>query len=88
MFCVFKAFLLQGGFFILPILMPSVKKWWMEIVKSSTYTEGCEEAQIDRTILYKLLKRPEFKAEIERRGDEITDEAFNLLTQCLKKAVE
>ena len=58
------------------------------IVSSSTYTEGCQKAQINKTTLYKWLKQPEFKAELDRQRDEITAEAFNTLTQSLTKAVE
>ena len=58
------------------------------IVSSSTYTEGCQKAQINKTTLYKWLKQPEFKAELDRQRDEITAEAFNTLTQNLTKAVE
>jgi hypothetical protein len=58
------------------------------IVSSSTYTEGCQKAQINKTTLYKWLKQPEFKAELDRQRDEITSEAFNTLTNNLTKAVE
>lgn len=58
------------------------------IVSSSTYTEGCEKAKINKTTLYKWLKQPEFKAELDRQRDEITSEAFNRLTRSLTKAVE
>ena len=58
------------------------------IVSSSTYTEGCQKAQINKTTLYKWLKQPEFNAELDRQRDEITAEAFGVLTQSLTKAVE
>ena len=58
------------------------------IVSTSTYTEGCEKAKINKTTLYKWLKQPEFKAELDRQRDEITAEAFEVLTQSLTKAVE
>lgn len=58
------------------------------IVTSSTYTEGCKKAKLNRTTFYDWLKKPEFKAELDRQRDEITAEAFGVLTQSLTKAVE
>jgi len=58
------------------------------IVGSPTYTEGCKKAKINKTTLYKWLKEPEFKAELDRQRDEIAAEAFGVLSQCLTKAVE
>jgi len=58
------------------------------IVSSPTYTEGCKRAKINKTTLYKWLKEPEFKAELDRQRDEIAAEAFAVLTQSLTKAVE
>lgn len=55
---------------------------------STTYTEGCKKARLNRTTLYKWLKNPEFKAELNRQRDEITAEAFGVLSQSLTKAVE
>jgi AcrR family transcriptional regulator len=48
------------------------------IVSSPTYTEGCEKAKINKTTLYKWL----------RERDEITAEAFGVLSQGLTKAVD
>jgi len=58
------------------------------IVNSPTYTEGCKKAKINKTTLYKWLKEPEFKAELDRQRNEITAEAFGVLSQGLTKAVE
>jgi len=58
------------------------------LVSSATYTQGCEKAKINKATLYKWLKNPDFKAELERRRDEIATEAFGILTQSLTKAVE
>ena len=58
------------------------------IVTSPTYTEGCQKAKLNRTTLYDWLSQPEFKAELERQRDEITAEAFGVLSQSLTKAVE
>ena len=58
------------------------------IVGSPTYTEGCKKAKINTTTLYKWLKEPEFKAELDRQRDEIAAEAFGILSQGLTKAVE
>ncbi len=58
------------------------------IVGSPTYTEGCKKAKINKTTLYKWLKELEFKAELDRQRDEVTAEAFGVLSQSLTKAVE
>jgi len=58
------------------------------IVSSPTYTEGCKKAKINKTTLYKWLKEPEFKAELDRQRDEIAAEAFGVLSQSMTKAVE
>ncbi len=58
------------------------------IVSSPTYTEGCKKARINKTTLYKWLKEPEFKAELDRQRDEVAAEAFGILSQSLTKAVE
>jgi len=58
------------------------------IVACPTYTEGCEKAKINKTTLYKWLKEPEFKAELDRQRDEVAAEAFGVLSQGLTKAVE
>ena len=53
-----------------------------------TYTEGCQKAKLNRTTFYEWLKQPEFKAELKKQRDEVTAEAFGVLTQSLTKAVE
>ncbi len=58
------------------------------IVSSPTYTQGCKKAKINKTTLYKWLKEPEFKAELDRQRDEIAAEAFGVLSQSLTQAVE
>jgi hypothetical protein len=58
------------------------------IVTSSTYTEGCEKAKLNRTTFYEWLKNPEFKTELDRQRQEIAEEAFGILSQSLTKAVE
>ncbi len=58
------------------------------IVGSPTYTQGCKKAKINKTTLYKWLKEPEFKAELDRQRDEIAAEAFGVLSQSLTQAVE
>ena len=58
------------------------------LVASHTYTEGIKKAKINRTTFYEWLKIPEFKAELDRQRDEITAEAFGVLSQALTKAVE
>ncbi len=58
------------------------------IVSSHTYTEGCKKAKINKTTLYKWLKEPEFKTDLDRQRDEVAAEAFGILSQSLTKAVE
>ena len=58
------------------------------IVGSPTYTQGCKKAKINKTTLYKWLKIPNFKAELDRQRNEIAAEAFGVLSQGLTKAVE
>lgn len=58
------------------------------IVSSPTYTEGCKKAKINKTTLYKWLKEPVFKTELDRQRDEVAAEAFGVLSQGLTKAVE
>jgi hypothetical protein len=58
------------------------------IVASATYSEGCKKARLNRTTFYEWLKKPEFKAELNRQRDEIAAEAFGVLSQGLTKAVE
>ena len=58
------------------------------IVASPTYSEGCKKAKLNRTTFYEWLKIPEFKDELDRRRNEITAEAFGVLSQALTKAVE
>ncbi len=58
------------------------------IVSNPTYEQGCKKARINRTTLYKWLKEPEFKAELEKQRDEVASEAFGILSQSLTKAVE
>ena len=58
------------------------------IVTSPTYSEGCKKAKLNRTTFYEWMKKPEFKAELDRQRDEIAAEAFGVLSQGLTKAVE
>ena len=57
-------------------------------MKNSTYTKGCKKDKLNRTTFYEWLKEPEFKAELDRQRDEVTAEAFGVLSQGLTKAVE
>ncbi|MFH1613846.1 MAG: phBC6A51 family helix-turn-helix protein [Planctomycetota bacterium] len=58
------------------------------IVTSSTYTDGCKKAKVDRTTFYKWLRQPEFNTELDRKRNEVTADAFGILSQSLTKAVE
>ena len=69
-------------------LTPRQLKAIPHIVSSPTYTQGCKKAKINKTTLYKWLKEPKFKAELDRQRDEIAAEAFGVLSQGLTRAVE
>ncbi len=71
-----------------PKLTERQRKAIPAIVSSPTYTQGCRKAKINKGTLYKWLKIPEFKAELDRQRDEVASEAFGVLTQSLTKAVE
>ncbi|MHC4618583.1 MAG: phBC6A51 family helix-turn-helix protein [Planctomycetota bacterium] len=58
------------------------------LVTSATYTEGCKKAKINKTTLYKWLREPPFKKELDRQRELVAAEAFGLLSQALTKAVE
>jgi phage terminase small subunit len=58
------------------------------LVTCATFTETCEKAKLNRTTLYKWLKDPAFRAEVERQRVEVTQEAFGMLSQNLTKAIE
>jgi len=58
------------------------------IVTSTTYTEGCKKARLNRTTFYEWLKNREFKAELDKQRDEVAAKAFGLLSQSLTKAIE
>lgn len=57
------------------------------IVSNPNYTQGCEKAKINKTTLYKWLKQPEFKAELDRQRSEIVEAAFSMIAQNIEKAV-
>ena len=57
------------------------------LVGSPTYTQGCEKAKINKTTLYKWLKNPEFKTELDRQRSEIVEAAFGMIAQNIEKAV-
>lgn len=57
------------------------------LVSCSTYTQGCERAEINKTTLYKWLNKPEFKAELDRQRSEIVEAAFGMIAQNIEKAV-
>jgi hypothetical protein len=47
-----------------------------------------KKAKVNRSTFYKWLKVSAFKEELDRKRDEIADEAFGVLSQSLTKAVE
>ena len=57
------------------------------IVSSPNYTKGCEKAKINTTTLYKWLKQPEFKAELDRQRSEIVETAFGMIAQNIERAI-
>jgi hypothetical protein len=57
------------------------------LIGSPTYTQGCEKAKINKTTLYKWLKNPEFRTELDRQRSEIVEAAFGMIAQNIEKAV-
>ena len=57
------------------------------LVSSPTYTQGCEKTKINKATLYKWLKNPEFKAELDRQRNEIVEAAFGMIAQNIEKAI-
>jgi hypothetical protein len=57
------------------------------LVGSPTYTQGCEKAKINKATIYKWLKNPEFKVELDRQRNEIVEAAFGMIAQNIEKAV-
>jgi hypothetical protein len=57
------------------------------LVSSPTYTQGCEKTKINKATLYKWLKNPEFKAELDRQRNEIVEAAFGMIAQNIEEAV-
>ena len=58
------------------------------IITSPTIVEGVSKAGITTKTFYQWLEKPEFKAELDRQRNELTAEAFGVLSQSLTKAVE
>jgi hypothetical protein len=57
------------------------------LVSSPTYTQGCEKAKVNKATIYKWLKNPDFKAELDRQRSEIVEAAFDMIAQNIEKAV-
>jgi hypothetical protein len=57
------------------------------LVSSPTYTQGCEKAKINKATLYKWIKQPEFKCELDRQRNDIVEVAFSTIAQNIEKAV-
>ncbi len=57
------------------------------IVTSPTIIEGAKKAGVNPKTYYEWLKQPEFKAELDRQRNKITEEAFRTLEHSLTKAI-
>ena len=57
------------------------------LVSSPTYTQGCVKAKINKATLYKWLKQPEFKCELDRQRNEIVEAAFGMIAQNIETAI-
>jgi len=64
------------------------RKFIPTLVSAATFTDACRRGKLNRTTLYEWLRDPAFKAEVERQREEITQEAFALLSHSLTAAVE
>lgn len=58
------------------------------LLANPTYTAACEAGRVSRNALYEWLRQPAFKAELDRRRDELAEQGFTLLAQNISKAVE
>jgi len=58
------------------------------LLAKPNYTEACKAGRVSRDTLYEWLKDPAFKAELERRREELVAQGFALLSQNVAKAVE
>jgi len=58
------------------------------LIAAGTYDEGCKKARISRNTLYKWLKDPPFKTELQRHRDVVIEEALDTLKGNINKAVD
>jgi hypothetical protein len=58
-----------------------------KILAARTYDEGCKAAGISKATFYTWMQDEAFKAELERRRNELVETAFAMVTQNVEKAV-
>jgi transposase-like protein len=58
------------------------------LVKCKSHAEAAREIGVSEKQIYEWLKDPEFKAEIERQRNELTEFAINILRTNVSKAAQ
>ncbi len=58
-----------------------------KILAARTYDEGCKAAGISKATFYTWMQDEAFKAELERRRNELVETAFAMVTQNVEKVV-
>ena len=74
----------QGG----PSLTPKQRRAIAAILTARNYEEAITAAKVTRQTFYNYFKLPHFKAELDRRLNDLTDGAFNQLKSAGGQAVE
>jgi hypothetical protein len=59
-----------------------------KILAARTCEQGCKAAGVSKTCFYDWMQDETFRAELERRRDELVTEGFAALSQNVGKAVE
>ena len=71
-----------------PTLTRRQRKFIPILLTCPTVSEACKKGRLNRTTFYGWTKDLAFKAEVERQREEITQEAFGILSHNLTKAIE
>jgi phage terminase small subunit len=69
-------------------LTPRQRKIIPLLVTCSTITEAAKKAKVNRATVHEWMKDGDFRAEVGRQRDAVTQEAFGMLASNLTRAVE
>jgi phage terminase small subunit len=58
------------------------------LVTCGTITEAAEKAKVNRATVHQWMREEDFRAELQRQRDAVTQEAFGMLASNLTKAIE